>query len=301
MSDRRPDWLVIGAQKSATTWLYKCLHSHPELFLPDHKREFEYLAAEKYREEGAAEFWRHFEPARASQTVVHVSVDYMFDPHAPGIVGTELPAAGLIASLRNPIERALSAHGWMVRKGILPNETPEQALRKALDRLGKESSEHTALIERGFYDDQLERFRSALPDAPFLILFYEQIDRHPEAVLRAVYERLGVDPSFTPASIRSRPKVNVAFGPTLLLERLFPREASRKAGIVTRGVSRLAQGLNEIVFRHVGRPEREVLSPSLRDDLRAVFQPHNQRLDRLIERMETVPVAPEIRAARDWS
>jgi len=32
-----PDFLVIGAQKSATTWLYYCLRKHPQIYLPPEK------------------------------------------------------------------------------------------------------------------------------------------------------------------------------------------------------------------------------------------------------------------------
>lgn len=37
-----PDFLVIGAQKSATTWLYSCLCKHPGLYLPP-KKEIHYF------------------------------------------------------------------------------------------------------------------------------------------------------------------------------------------------------------------------------------------------------------------
>jgi len=44
----KPDFLVIGAQKSATSWLYFCLQNHPDIYLPS-KKELRYFdRAEKY-------------------------------------------------------------------------------------------------------------------------------------------------------------------------------------------------------------------------------------------------------------
>lgn len=39
---RYPDFICIGAQKSATTWLYEQLRTHPDVWVPPHK-EFQYF------------------------------------------------------------------------------------------------------------------------------------------------------------------------------------------------------------------------------------------------------------------
>lgn len=40
---RPPDFLCIGAQKAATTWLHRNLKSHPNIWLPPHTKEFHYF------------------------------------------------------------------------------------------------------------------------------------------------------------------------------------------------------------------------------------------------------------------
>jgi len=43
-----PDFLVIGAQKSATTWLFHCLLKHPEIYLPPVKEVHYFDRSVKY-------------------------------------------------------------------------------------------------------------------------------------------------------------------------------------------------------------------------------------------------------------
>ncbi len=42
MSRKLPNFLIIGAQKSGTTWLWNEIRQHPDIFMPEHK-ELHYL------------------------------------------------------------------------------------------------------------------------------------------------------------------------------------------------------------------------------------------------------------------
>ena len=50
------DFFIIGAQKSASTWLYRCLKEHPEIFLPEKKLDKNYIGSEWFQKEGSEWF-----------------------------------------------------------------------------------------------------------------------------------------------------------------------------------------------------------------------------------------------------
>ena len=45
---KKLDFLVIGSQKCATSWLFYCLQEHYELLLPTKKNEKEYIGGDIY-------------------------------------------------------------------------------------------------------------------------------------------------------------------------------------------------------------------------------------------------------------
>lgn len=274
------DFLVLGAQKCATSWLYYCLRDHRDIHLPAKKREVEYLGGEAYEKNGLAWYLALLDGSRAGQRSGDVSVEYLFDPRAPPLVREHAPAAKLIVSVRDPIDRAVSAYYWYARKGgmdVLPSI--EQSLRRALAvtranvRAARRPGEPQAeLITRGLYDVQLERYLGLFPREQVFVTLYEDIRDHPRSVLEALYAFLDVAAGFIPRSLTRRPKQN-SYSPTLVaLERLAPRG---------RLVSRLADGANRLLGGS-SPTRRPVLPPELVGELREVFRPHVDRTAALI-------------------
>ncbi len=54
-----PSFLIIGAEKSATTFLHGCLCEHPEVFMPDF--EVSYFNSPDYYQESIEDFKRLFD------------------------------------------------------------------------------------------------------------------------------------------------------------------------------------------------------------------------------------------------
>ena len=119
---RLPDFLIIGAQKSGTTWLADQLSFHPGIFMvPD---EIHYFDKAQNFCRGLQWYSHHFENAGPTQLAGEKTPDYLW-ANGDGTEGhladvhqklyQTLPAARLIVVLRNPVERALSALTHLVR------------------------------------------------------------------------------------------------------------------------------------------------------------------------------------------
>ncbi len=283
----RLDALVIGAQKCATSWLYYCLRDHPQLHLPKKKREVEYLGGALYQERGADWYFALLAGAAAGQKVCDVSVDYLFDPKAPRAVRAHAPDVKLIVSLRDPVDRAVSAYYWNVRKGSIPDRPLDDGLRRAAQLWSDEAVAPAAapahedeylvnIIARGCYDVQLERYLDVFPPEHLLAIEYERIAAEPRAVLRDVYAFIGVDPiGFEPPSLRSRPKQNSYAEWLLRLERLAPR---------SRPLIHVMDWANRLLNRLRASREASPLSPDVREQLEALFAGSEARTQDLVER-----------------
>lgn len=277
---RRLDFIAIGAQKCATSWLYYCLKEHPELHLPSHKREVEYLGGALYRDRGTDWYFGRFAGARADQRIGEVSVEYMVDPAAATEVQRHAPDVKLVACLREPVERAISAYYWYVRKGMLPDLPLEEGLIAAANASDQNVNGPLAdLIARGRYHRQLERFLDVFGTDRMLVLLYDQVRADPERALSRVFGFLGVDPHYRAASVNDRPKRN-SYAPRLIR---FER--------ATRG-SRIAAHVSDRMNRMVTRWRAPRLSPALDGRLRGILGPDVAHTEQLCARL-----APQNRPA----
>lgn len=275
----RLDFLVIGAQKCATSWLYYCLKDHAQLKLPEKKREVEYLGGDLFERNGPEWYFSLFEGARSDQIVGAVSIEYMFDRRALGAVQEFAPNVKLIASLRNPIDRAVSGYFWYLRKGLIPDMGLEQTFQTALEELRCTSGRQNGgacseLLSRGFYDEQLARYVQRFGKEKFLFVLYEDIQERPLDVLRKIYEFLGADSSFKPPSLNARPKQNTYLKSLISLERAGGRSVI--LGKVMNSVNRAVSALR------LNR-EKPLLSSDLYSELTEIFTPHITNTQRIID------------------
>src|SRR5215472_8103927 len=112
-----PDFLVIGSQKCATSWLYDCLNEHPQICMPRHKREIEYIGGQLYKEKGMDWYLSLLGHCNGEKVKGDVSVEYIVNDESPRLLYDLNPNLKFILNVRNPVDRAMSALNWYTRKG----------------------------------------------------------------------------------------------------------------------------------------------------------------------------------------
>ena len=206
---RKIDFLLIGAQKSGTTWLWDKLDQHPGTDLPASKEIHYYGGVELYRK-GPEWYQSHFEDTRQDLLTGEASTSYLFDripfwynesrqieyapdlPPIPELVAADHPDAKIIAVLRDPVDRALSAYRHWLKQG---NLSPRIGLKRSAIELPK-----MRILEYGFYARHLSAWLECFSREQFRILIFEEdIRRQPAAGLQQVYEFLGLEPDYSPA------------------------------------------------------------------------------------------------------
>ncbi|MFI6904005.1 sulfotransferase family protein [Nonomuraea sp. NPDC050394] len=249
-----PSFLIVGAQRCGTTSLYRALAQHPLLLKPVLHKGVHYFDVNHGR--GMSWYQGHF-PLKVGAALLarkhghrplafESSPYYLFHPLAGERIARDLPEVKLIVLVRDPVERACSAHAHELARGFETESHFEYAVELEDKRLaGAEellrrrpeavhhSHRHHAYLARGRYAEQLDRLEPLFGQDRILVIDSHRFFRTPERIYDRVLEFLGV-----------------------------PRLG------------------NPVFERHNGRPLPKPVAESLRQTLRDHFEVYDQQLVR---------------------
>jgi hypothetical protein len=173
-----PDFVIIGAQKGGTSFLYYLLTRHP-LVEPAARKELHFFDQPELFDNGA-EWYRRCFPRLSSKDgqrsiTGEATPYYLFDPPVAKRMAEIVPNARLIALLRNPVDRAYSHYQMQVKRGTEP-KTFEAAIEQ----------QNSSYVSRGIYVDQLLRWFEFFSKEQMLILKSEDFFERPIDTLKLV-------------------------------------------------------------------------------------------------------------------
>ncbi|MFL6128114.1 MAG: sulfotransferase family protein [Mycobacteriales bacterium] len=166
-----PTFLIAGAQRSGTTSMYRALSQHPAVLKAPFHKGVHYFDIGYHR--GMAWYRGHFPTGRRAAAVQRATGErpqtfesspyYLCHPLAGERIARDLPGVRLVVLLRDPVERAYSAHAHEFARGF-ETEPFERALDLEESRLAGEESrlrsdphyrshshQHQAYLTRGHY------------------------------------------------------------------------------------------------------------------------------------------------------
>jgi Sulfotransferase domain len=214
----QPAFLIVGAQRSGTTSMFKNLRQHPAVVAPPLQKGIHYF--DKNYARGPAWYRGHFPlkltAARLRRTAGagadavitgESSPYYMFHPLAAGRIDQDLPGVRLIVLLRDPVERAISAYTHEKARGF-ETESFERALELEPERIAGERErmiadaqydsfhlQHNAYLTRGQYIEQLQRLEQLFGRDRIHVVDSHDFFERPAPTYGTVLEFLGL-PAF---------------------------------------------------------------------------------------------------------
>jgi hypothetical protein len=207
-----PGFLIVGAQRGGTTSMYRTLDQHPAILKAVLHKGVHYF--DTGYDHSLGWYQGHFplraRAARARRATGDVPLTfesspyYMFHPLAAERISHDLPEVKLLVLVRDPVERAYSAHAHELARGY-ESELFEKALELEDQRLAGEaerivsepgylshSHQHHAYLTRGLYADQLERLGQLVGRDRVHVVDSGRFFTNPEPVYDGVLEFLGL-------------------------------------------------------------------------------------------------------------
>jgi len=158
---RDPNFMIVGAPRSGSTYLMENLLSHPRVFMPeppgDHSTgDIHFFDVD--RQEGrlnharGLDWYRSlFAAARPDQIAGEKTADYLSDRYACDLIHDAFGAIRIIILIRDPIERTYS-HLWQARHIL-----PAQSSFSALVADGRDIGD-ARIFSASFYTDAIRRY-----------------------------------------------------------------------------------------------------------------------------------------------
>ena len=195
---RLPYFIIAGAPRAATTWLYTLADRHPEIAMAQPVNpEPKFFLVDALYERGLAYYaatW--FDPLPPGRRYGEKTTNYLESATACARIARDLPDVRLVFLLRDPVDRAHSNYLWSKRNG-LETETFERALALEAEREGSVPVELRyarphAYFSRGLYADLLRPWFERFPREHILVLRTEDVAAAPHELARTLHQFLGV-------------------------------------------------------------------------------------------------------------
>jgi Sulfotransferase domain len=195
----RINFVIGGTQKGGTSALDSFLRQHPEICMPETRKELHFFDRED-EDRDYKNYHANFQPQPNHRVIGEASPIYMYWETAPYRIWRYNPEMKWILVLRNPVERAFSAWNMETKRGT-ENLSFKEAIEKEPERCREALPlQHRvySYVDRGFYAHQVRRLFNIFGEDNCLVLLNEDLRTNHEKTLRSVFDFLNVDDSFVP-------------------------------------------------------------------------------------------------------
>ena len=264
-----PNFLYIGTDKAGSTWLFRVLSWHPQVYMTPSKDIYFF---DKYFDRGLEWYQKQFRPEGGERIICEISHDYLYAPEAAARIHDTLPGVRLMVCLREPVERAFSAYLYLLKHGLF-----QGSFEEALDAV-------PALVENGSYVCYLKTFLSLFGRERIFVGVFDDLQADSNAFAGALFDFLGIDRIDLPEELRGK-TLAAAKARSLFLARLMKKGAwfVRDLGLSALvGRIKSSPWVDRMLYDPYTDAEKPRLSDETRRILRADFAPKVAALDDLL-------------------
>jgi hypothetical protein len=263
----KPNFLVIGAMKCATSSVCQFLENHPQVFMPPFF-EPKFFANDEIFAKGFEWYESHFDSADDRAMIGEGSNIYTFGaiyPAAAQRIAAYRPSMKLVYMVRNPIRRISSA--WIQNRQDKRNAIPP-SLDLAVDKM------YDIYVDPSCYWRNISIYRNHFPDEQIFIGFMEDMQRDPVTFFARLCDFLGIAHDESQSFIHANPSAGKTVPrPVASLMRKAPG-ADLVAAVLPHSLKARIRSI--LLDRRVTAPPR--MSPEVYARVRAEIEPDARRL-----------------------
>ena len=195
--EKLPDFIIVGPSKAATTWVYKSLKEHPEVYMPE-TDSLEFFNMKYHK--GLDWYKEFFKDAKEEQVIGEESPFYIRNVHAPERIKEDLGEdTKLIFLLRNPVDRAFS-HYW--------HEKKDDEIKFDFDEVLENHDLFETWVMTGMYHTHIQRYLEHFPRENLKFMVFDDLVKDDEKFISEIFEFIGADSTYKPSYLDD--KVNEA-------------------------------------------------------------------------------------------
>lgn len=200
-----PSFIIIGAQKSGTTYLYSLLRQHPDIIEPVNK-EAHFFDYQHNYDRGSIQYKTSFDLSYrhpSNGMTFEATPDYLACPSTPSRVAKMFPDMKFVVILRNPTSRAFSAwkmhhfefknhpkYNWLHDQRNTFQQVIDDAVNGEMDRYSLMNH-----IERGMYGEQFELWLNYFKREQFLVIFQSELKKDAQSCVDKICEHVALESS----------------------------------------------------------------------------------------------------------
>jgi len=181
-----PNFLVVGLQRTGTTWLYEVLKTHPNVFLP-YVKEVHYY--DNNYDKGVDWYQSFFRNNKNEKCIGDITPNYIHRIEIASLIHDLIPDSKIIIILRNPVDFLYSI--YMRRSRISPRIEPFELFIK-----------DAKIYTLGLYYEKVMAYIKKFPRKNIFIGLYEDFEKDVESYVNSLCFFLEIDPNKINADLR---------------------------------------------------------------------------------------------------
>jgi hypothetical protein len=227
ISEKQPNFFVVGTVKGGTTSIHRYLSNHPQIYMSPIK-EVNYFSDEFINKNNFAKDYKHdinvniekylagdrkhpvhiahiadqqtynklFDRVENQKAIGEMSLSYMLYGGVAEKIFNFNPNSKIVMILRDPAERAFSQYIMNLKQGKILTQDFLKEIRQDDDRSVKGWGANHQYLQIGKYYKQVKNYLDVFPKNQVKIILYDDYKKDAAATIKDLFEFLNVEKEF---------------------------------------------------------------------------------------------------------
>ncbi len=180
-----PNFILVGFQRTGTTWLYEVLKTHPDVFLP-YVKELHFF--DRNFDKGIDWYTKYYEDHKNQKCIGDITPNYIHDIENASRIYNLIPDTKILIILRNPIDYLYSLYNHMkvINSGISDFES---------------FINDKNILRLGLYFEKIRAYYQLFETEQIYITYYDEFINDSENYVRNICDFLAINPDLLTADL----------------------------------------------------------------------------------------------------